>query len=213
MSHFSENAGSHANFVLGFSSVCHLWMLEFRHFDRGENVMKRIVLLSVVALTMWMAAVCGSSAPAASQDPATPLPSGQDTQPPLTQSAPTQPPVSTQSPTPASGTEVDITLADNTIDSTLTTFQAGVPYTFVIKNAGAHFHNFVINPLISVTGNLDAALSQALLVVTRDQLSPGATVTVTYTFPDSAVGAQLEFSCLIPRHYEDGMRLAITVTK
>jgi uncharacterized cupredoxin-like copper-binding protein len=38
-------------------------------------------------------------------------------------------------------------------------------------------------------------------------------VTVNYTFPDSAVGAQLEFSCLIKRHYDDGMRLAITVTK
>ncbi|MBI3738351.1 MAG: hypothetical protein HY258_04830 [Chloroflexi bacterium] len=108
---------------------------------------------------------------------------------------------------------MDVTLADNTIDSTLTTFQAGVPYTFVIKNTGTHVHNFNINPPISVAGSMDAALSQALLVVTRDKLSPGATVTVTYTFPDSAVGAQLEFSCLIPRHYEDGMRLAITVTK
>jgi len=162
--------------------------------------MKRIVLLSAIAVAMLAMAACGSPAPAASQDPAT--------QAPVAQSISTQPPASS-----SNGTEVDVTLADNTIDSTLTTFQAGAPYTFVIKNTGTHVHNFNINPPISLAGSLDSALSQALLVVTRDKLSPGATVTVTYTFPDSAVGAQLEFSCLIPRHYEDGMRLAITVTK
>jgi uncharacterized cupredoxin-like copper-binding protein len=35
---------------------------------------------------------------------------------------------------------------------------------------------------------------------------------VEYTFPDSAAGQLLEFSCLIRRHYEDGMVLEITVT-
>ena len=175
--------------------------------------MKRIALLSVIALATLMAAACGSSAPAAARDPATPLPGGQGTQAPVTQSASTQPPAATQASAPANGTEVDITLADNTVHSSLTTFQAGVPYTFVIKNTGTHFHDFNINPLVSVTGSLDAALSQALLVVSRDKLSPGATVTVNYTFPDSVVGTQLEFSCLIPKHYQDGMRLAITVTK
>ncbi len=161
--------------------------------------MKRIALLSVIALAMLAATACGSSAPAASQDPAT--------------QAPTVRPASTQSSAPANGTEVDVTLADNTVHSTLATFQAGVPYTFVIKNTGTHLHNFNINPPVSVAGSLDAALAGALLVVKQNQLPPGATATVQYTFPDSAVGAQLEFSCLIPRHYADGMRLAITVTK
>jgi uncharacterized cupredoxin-like copper-binding protein len=151
--------------------------------------MKRIALLSVIAIAMLLVTACGSSAPAATQDP------------------------STQAPASGGGTEVDVTLADNTIDSSLTTFQVGVPYTFVIKNTGHHAHNFNINPPVSVAGSLDAALSEALLVVKQDQLPVGATVTVNYTFPDSAAGAQLEFSCLIKRHYDDGMRLAITVTK
>jgi uncharacterized cupredoxin-like copper-binding protein len=112
----------------------------------------------------------------------------------------------------ANGTEVDVTLADNTIDSSLTTFKVGVPYTFVIKNTGRHAHNFNINTPVSMAGSLDAALSSALLAVKQDQLPVGATVTVEYTFPDSVVGQQLEFSCLIKRHYEDGMKLAITVT-
>jgi uncharacterized cupredoxin-like copper-binding protein len=104
-------------------------------------------------------------------------------------------------------------LADNTIASSLTTFQAGVLYTFVIKNTGNHAHNFNISTPVSITGGEDASLASALLAVTQDKLPVGGGTTVSYTFPASSVGAQLEFSCLIKRHYEDGMRLAITVTK
>jgi len=60
---------------------------------------------------------------------------------------------------------------------------------------------------------LDEANRTALLAVDQAQLNPGATATADYTFPDSAAGAQLEFSCLIRRHYDDGMLLPITVTK
>jgi uncharacterized cupredoxin-like copper-binding protein len=112
-----------------------------------------------------------------------------------------------------SGTEVDITLADNTIDASTTTFQVGVPYTFVITNKGQHPHNFNINPPVSVAGSLEGALNSALLAVPQDKLSPGQSVTMDFTFPDSAAGQLLEFSCLIRRHYEDGMKVDITVTK
>ena len=101
------------------------------------------------------------------------------------------------------GTEVDITLADNTIDASQTEFQVGVPYTFVITNSGRHAHNFNINPPVSVAGSLDAALNSALLAVPQGQLGVGAKVTVEFTFPDTATGQLLEFSCLIRRHYED----------
>lgn len=111
------------------------------------------------------------------------------------------------------GNLVDITLADNTITSSLTTFRAGVSYTFVIKNNGNHLHNFNIAQPVSVTGTEDASLSSALLVVTQDRLPIGGGTTVQFTFPATAVDMQLELSCLIRRHYEDGMRLAITVTR
>ena len=107
---------------------------------------------------------------------------------------------------------MDVTLADNTIDSSLTTFKVGVPYTFVITNTGRHAHNFNINPPVSVAGSLDAALNSALLAVPQEGLGVGESVTVEYTFPDSAAGQLLQFSCLIRRHYEDGMLLGITVT-
>ena len=153
--------------------------------------MKKITLLFLIAFTLIMVTACGAPAPAATQSPV----------------EATQPAVS------GNGTQVDITLADNTIESSLTNFQVGVPYTFVITNTGRHAHNFNINAPVSVAGSLDAALSGALLAVDQNQLSPGASATVEFTFPESAAGQLLEFSCLIKKHYEDGMLLAITVAK
>ncbi len=150
--------------------------------------MKRTILPLLLTVLAVAAAACGPAAKAApAADPATP--SG-----------------------PTATNQVTVTLADNTIASTQTTFKAGVAYTFVIKNNGNHLHNFNIAPPVSVTGSEDASLSAALLAVTQDKLPIGGGTTVQFTFPTSAVGQALEFSCLIRRHYESGMRLAITVT-
>ncbi len=154
--------------------------------------MKRTVLLSVMLAGLIVASACGTgAAPTAAASGA-----GSNVQ----SSA-------------SGGTEVDITLADNTIQSPLTTFKAGVPYRFVIINNGNHLHNFNINTPVDKAGSEDAALSTALLSVTQDKLPIGGGTTVMYTFPATAVGKDLEFSCLIKRHYEDGMRLQITVTQ
>ena len=179
--------------------------------------MRRIAILFLIVLPMLLAA-CGSATPAATQPPATEIPA---TQVSVTE-VPTEAPAATETvaaestatePPAASGTgtQVDITLADNTIESSLTTFQVGVPYTFVITNAGRHGHNFNISTPVDLVGSLDAAFSSALLVVPQSQLGPGASVTVEYTFPASAAGQPLEFSCLIRMHYQDGMLLGITV--
>ena len=166
--------------------------------------MRRIAILLLIVIPMLLAA-CGSATPVATQPPAT--------QPPATELAATEAPAATEPPVVSgTGTQVDITLADNTIDSSLTTFQVGVPYTFVITNTGRHGHNFNISTPVSIAGSLDAALASALLAVKQSELGPGASVTVEYTFPDSAVGQPLEFSCLIRMHYQDGMLLGITVT-
>jgi uncharacterized cupredoxin-like copper-binding protein len=162
---------------------------------------KRISLVFVIALALLSVTACGSATSAATQPP-TEVPA---TQPP-TQAAATEAPA-----TSGNATQVEVTLADNTIKSSLTSFQVGVPYTFVITNTGRHAHNFIINPPVSVAGSLEAALNSALLAVPQEQLPVGATVTVEYTFPDSAAGQLLEFSCLIRKHYEDGMKLDITV--
>lgn len=172
--------------------------------------MKRIALFFIVLVIASLVVACGP-APTATQKP---------TEPAMTE-APTEP-VATEAPTEAAATEsvpvtgstqVDITLADNTIDASMTTFQVGVPYTFVITNTGKRAHNFNINPPVSVTGSLEGALDNALLAVPQGQLAPGQTATVEFTFPDIAEGQLLEFSCLIRRHYDDGMKVDITVTK
>ncbi len=156
--------------------------------------MKRIALLFLIAFTMILVSACGApTQPAATEAPAT-------------QSGPVEA-------SPVASAQVDIALADNTIESSLTTFQVGVPYTFVIANTGRHPHNFDINAPVSVTGSLEAALKSALLAVPQEQLSPGASMTAEFTFPDSSAGQLLEFSCLIKKHYDDGMLLPITVTK
>ena len=171
--------------------------------------MKRITLSILITIPMLLIVACAGSAPTVTQAPATDVP---PTQPAATEAAPT--PSTAGETAPAGGsTQVDITLADNTIDSPITTFQVGVPYTFVITNAGRHAHNFNISTPVSVAGSLDAAFQSALLAVPQNQLGAGASVTVEYTFPADAAGQNLEFSCLIRRHYEDGMLLPITVTQ
>ena len=180
--------------------------------------MKRIIPLSIIMLIMFIAAACGSPTPAATlapaQSAATEVPATDDptAQPVVTEMAPTQSGAVETAPASGSGTQVELTLADNTIDASQTEFEVGVPYTFVITNTGRRAHNFNINPPVSVAGSLDSALDSALLTVHQEQLGPGANATVEYTFPDSAAGQLLEFSCLIRRHYEDGMVLEITVT-
>jgi len=161
--------------------------------------MKKITLAAVIAVLLIMVTACVGPAPTATQT--------------LVVQEPSPEAVIIESPAVTNDTEVIITLGDNTIDSSLTTFQVGVPYTFVITNKGVHPHNFIITQPVSVVGSLDAALQIALLAVPRDQLSAGAQVKVQFTFPDTAASTPLEFSCLIPRHYDDGMKLAITVTK
>jgi uncharacterized cupredoxin-like copper-binding protein len=163
--------------------------------------MKRVTSLFIVALVMFLVAACASPTPVATQEPAQPTATEAPTQSEATESVPV-----------AGGTQVDITLADNTIETNMTSFQVGVPYTFVITNAGRHAHNFNINPPVSVAGSLEQALDGALLAVPQEQLSPGQSMTVEFTFPDTAAGQLLEFSCLIRRHYDDGMKVDITVT-
>lgn len=162
--------------------------------------MKKVVPLFIVVLATLLVAACGSAAPTVTQEPVQPAATEAPAEPAATEPVPV-----------TGGTQVDITLADNTIETNMTSFQVGVPYTFVIANTGQRAHNFNINPPVSVAGSLDQALDSALLIVPQEQLAPGQTATVEFTFPDTAAGQLLEFSCLIRRHYDDGMKVDITV--
>lgn len=98
--------------------------------------------------------------------------------------------------------EVQITLTEFAVESSVTDFKAGVPYTFTIKNAGNAAHEWLIMPR-GETGK-----AKALVAVGRDRLERGATATATVTFTEAR---EPEMSCHIVRHYENGMVIPITV--
>jgi len=96
--------------------------------------------------------------------------------------------------------------------SDVTTFKAGETYHFVVENAGALQHEFmIIEPVEPGMMEMEEMDEMAMYVVEEEDLAPGATVEFDYTFPSDAVGQPLEFACHLPGHYEDGMHLTINV--
>lgn len=109
--------------------------------------------------------------------------------------------------------QVQVTEGDNWIKSDLTTFKVGVTYVFTITNTGRRAHSFSIShPTADKTASgINAAKAGALVLVSADQLFPGAVVTVEHTFTEPAPAGTLEFACLIVMHYKMGQFLPIVV--
>jgi uncharacterized cupredoxin-like copper-binding protein len=117
--------------------------------------------------------------------------------------------------TPATQT-VEITLTEFGIQSTLTSFEVGQPYSFVITNSGALDHELTVIPVGAQMNDHDIEdtghdMSGAVLHVGQEELTPGATVTVEYTFTQEMDLGQFEFACHLPGHYEAGMFAPISV--
>lgn len=115
---------------------------------------------------------------------------------------------------PDGSVNVEVTLTDFGIDSSLDTFEVGVPYHFIITNEGAVNHELMImQPMMPdmMDMTMDEMDAMALAYVEEDELTPGATRTLDYTFTESAPAGSLEFGCHIEGHYEAGMVLPITV--
>lgn len=126
-----------------------------------------------------------ATAPPVAAAPAAPAPA--DTPPPAPPAAPA--PVDTPPPAP-NPVDVNVSLSEFKIDSSLTTFQAGVPYHFIVVNNGKIGHEI----------NIGQSAHAALAV--------GATVTLDVTFGQQG---PLEFTCHLPAHYEAGMKLPVTI--
>ncbi len=112
--------------------------------------------------------------------------------------------------------EVQVTLTEFGINSSITEFEVGVPYKFVVTNAGTVEHEFMIMPPLKKDdmgmamdmGKLD---EMALLMIPGSELPAGATASIEYTFTKSASAGELEMACHTPGHYEANMRLPVTV--
>jgi uncharacterized cupredoxin-like copper-binding protein len=114
----------------------------------------------------------------------------------------------------ADRTNVEVKLTDFGVESSLDTFEAGVEYTFTITNEGLVPHEFMfIAPVMAGMEDMhgEAVHATALIEVDETDLPPGATYALVYTFPESAVGTDLEIACHTPGHYEAGMRMPIKV--
>jgi uncharacterized cupredoxin-like copper-binding protein len=110
--------------------------------------------------------------------------------------------------------DVNITLTDFGISSSLTTFQVGTPYHFTVKNDGAVPHEIFIMPVATAgmtPDQIQALKGSGLDSIMADDLPVGATKTMDYTFTKAYPAGTLEFACHLPGHYEAGMHLPITV--
>ena len=109
--------------------------------------------------------------------------------------------------------QVEVTLSEYKIASSLTTFTQGTSYHFVVTNNGKMAHEFMIMPMgINMQGmSMDDMHKVALHMI--DNVAPGETQTFDYTFASSMMGQSFEFACHLPGHYEAGMRLSMMVSQ
>jgi len=105
--------------------------------------------------------------------------------------------------------EVQVTLSDFKIESSLTTFSTGVPYHFIVTNKGSVAHEFEIMP--PATDPLSPEQVSKMTLAGIPTVQPGATQTLDYTFTQPASTGKLEFACHLPGHYDAGMHTPIVV--
>ena len=115
--------------------------------------------------------------------------------------------------TPSGAQEVQVTLSEYKITSSVTTFAPGTPYHFVVTNNGKAAHELMIMPMgMNMQGmSMDDMHKVALHMI--DNVAPGETQAFDYTFTSSMMGQTFEFACHLPGHYEAGMRLPMMVSQ
>jgi len=112
--------------------------------------------------------------------------------------------------------EVQVTVKEFGIESSVTEFQTGIPYHFVVTNSGTVDHEIMIMPPLAEdqTGmgmDMGTMDQMALAMIPAEDLTPGTTKSFDLTFTEAAAAGTLEFACHTPGHYEAKMKLPITV--
>ena len=112
--------------------------------------------------------------------------------------------------------EVQVTLTEFGIKSSITEFEVGVPYWFVVTNSGLVEHEFMVMPPLTADqmdmhmdmANLD---KMALAMIEGADLQAGNSASFELTFTEPVNAGDLEFACHTPGHYEENMKLPIVV--
>jgi uncharacterized cupredoxin-like copper-binding protein len=112
--------------------------------------------------------------------------------------------------------EVKITLTEFGIQSSLTNFEVGVPYHFVVTNAGSVDHELMVMPPLKedsmgMTMDMGELDKTALVMIEASELAPGKSASFDLTFTEPTSAGNLELACHTPGHYEAGMKLPIIV--
>ena len=105
--------------------------------------------------------------------------------------------------------EVRIPMGEMYFKPAITTFKVGQHYKLVLVNEGTMIHEFVIAP-VRKPGQSRADLDTVSLFH-ADQINPGDSMTVDFTFKQPAPAGTLEFECSYPGHYDAGMHTPIVV--
>src|SRR6266567_7851259 len=113
--------------------------------------------------------------------------------------------------TPAGSQVVQVTLSDNKVQSSLTTFTAGMPYHFVVSNTGHVAHQFVMIPMGMSMEHMSIDQMHHASLFMYDSVAPGETRTFDYTFASSSARQSFEFACGTQGRYGAGMQLPFRV--
>lgn len=118
-------------------------------------------------------------------------------------------------PNPDGSINVEVTLNDFGIESSLTEFKTGVPYHFIVTNEGQVPHEFMLMPVsehmgMSGMSSMEEWDKLALMMIPIEQLPVGATAEADYTFAGIPEG-NIEMVCMTPGHFEAGMHTPITI--
>ena len=106
---------------------------------------------------------------------------------------------------------VQVTLSDNKVESSLTTFTAGKPYHFVVMNTGQVAHQFVMIPMGMSMEHMSVDQMHHASLYMYDSVAPGETRMFDYTFAPSSARQSLQFVCGTQGHYGAGMQLPFMV--
>ena len=110
-------------------------------------------------------------------------------------------------------TSVQVNEFDYKIVSPIVTFAPGKAYHFQVKNAGNKAHEFMIVPKSAgKMSGMSMKEMDKLALARLENIAPGQTATLDFTFPSSSAKSQLEFACHYPGHYEAGMVQEISVS-
>ena len=107
--------------------------------------------------------------------------------------------------------QVQVTLAEFTIVSSVKVFRVGVPYHFIITNRGQQVHAFTIIPVKPDGTQLPPEVEYKGTLIEIEPIAPGTTMTINYMFSPSKVG-NYQMACQMRGHYQAGMKLPVVVT-